>query len=146
MNAPRQRRSTVKNRYHNVLNVEDFEQRREHYLRLGKIVVYNCSPYHKESPGDFGCKPEPLPDKTHCDAIGFYSKDEATRLLRIGLCNGWVSTKNAANADWPLYVWGITNDGHPVEGKWGGNGEYHGYPLGESEPMYDYILSRWADK
>lgn len=113
-------------------------------MSLGENATYACSPYHKENPGDFDCRPEPLIDKTHCDAIGFFSKAEAKRLLRAGLCSGWVSARNASNSDWPLYVWGITDNGHPVEGKWGGNGEYHGYPLDESEPMYDYILNRWA--
>jgi hypothetical protein len=88
---------------------------------------------------------KPRPDKTLCDNVNIFRRNQANRLLKEAFKRGLVSRAKAQNSDaWPKYVWAVTKEGHPVEGVYDGQG-YHGYPLPDARtPLYEEIIKRWS--
>lgn len=139
-----QRQSSHRNRWHDILSPEEFEAQKGYFEAMAQKVVYSGSPYHKRNPGDFGYEPKPRKDKTLCDEVEIFKRDEAKVLLQQGIQRGLVSrsTINTTMMDWPSYVWAVTEQGRPLEAKYDRRG-YHGYPLNEPDPMYQVVLERW---
>lgn len=112
---------------------------------LVKKVRYGGNPEHKKNPGDFGLTPpsQPKADKSLCDEIGIFRKIEAENLLREGIRRGLVSQQERKG--FPQNVWAVTQGGKPVEAQLENAeaGVYHGYPMPESDPFFDEVLSRW---
>lgn len=137
--------SKYKPRHRDIVPVEEFADQKDEYYELGKCALYTGNPVHKKSAGDFALNPPstPRPDKTLCDAVNILHRAIASRLLKEAFRRGLVSAEKAKNSNWPKHVWAVTDDGHPVEGVYDGNG-YHGYPLPDSRtPLYEEILKRW---
>ncbi|MDP2283860.1 MAG: hypothetical protein Q8L06_06945 [Pseudohongiella sp.] len=112
---------------------------------LANNVQYGGNPEHKRNPGDFGLTPPSAPraHKSLCDDCGVFKRANALGLLREGCRRGLVSTQT--NGDWPQNLWAVTEDGYPVEAQLENSeqGIYHGYPMPESDPFRDIVLSRW---
>lgn len=146
MSRKSDRASTYKPRNRDILPFELFAAQKDNYRELGRQALYTGNPVHKKSSGDFGLNPpgSPRPDKTLCDKVNIFHRLQASRLLKEAFNRGLVSQAKAQNSDiWPKYVWAITEDGHPVEGAYDGQG-YHGYPLPDARtPLYEEIMKRW---
>lgn len=112
---------------------------------LARRVRYGGNPEHKRNPGDFGLTPPatPRPDKTLCDQIEVFSRGEAVRLLREGICKALVSEQRVG--EFPQNVWAVTPHGKPVEAQLENReqGVYHGYPMPASDPLAAEVLKRW---
>jgi len=106
---------------------------------------YVGSPYHKSNPQDFGLTPpaQPRPDKTLCDELGGVNLASASALLREGLMRGAVGDRS--DNGFPRLVWAVHQSGSVVEARGDNNGEYHGYPLREDDPMISLVRKRWAE-
>jgi hypothetical protein len=112
---------------------------------LCRTVKYGGNPEHKRNPGDFKLDPPALPrsDKTHCDAVGIFSKAEATRLLKEGARRGLVSV--AERNGFPQNIWSVTADNCPLEAQLENEqqGVYHGYPMPDTDPFRSKVLEAW---
>ncbi|MGA2937605.1 MAG: hypothetical protein ABSF52_10965 [Syntrophobacteraceae bacterium] len=116
------------------------------YLKwLADSVNYGGNPEHKRKPGDFGLMPpsQPHADKTLCDAVGIFTRVEATRLLREGIRKGLIS--EGKRNRYPQNIWVVTEDGWPLEAQLENveRGTYHGYPLPEADPFREEVLAKW---
>ncbi len=144
-----QRISRYKPRHRRILTVEQFEQEREHYHLLAEEVKYTGHPHHKSNPGDFGLEPPRAPrwEKTLCDYVGILKRSTASQLLRKAFQRGLISEAKSKNdARWPQHAWAVTDDGHPLEAEYDGEG-YHGYPLpDERTPLFLEIIKRWNNE
>lgn len=112
---------------------------------LAGKVRYTGSPYHKRNPGDFGLTPpaQPRPDKTLCDEAGIFKVAEAQRMLKEGVRRGMIS--NISEDEFPKHIWAVTNEGMVLEANYNneGPGNYHGYPLFDSDPFRISVLQHW---
>ena len=121
---------------------------REQIERLKSSVKYQGSPYHKRNPGDFGLEPPaaPRPDKTLCDEVGVFSRDEAQRLMIEGIERGLIS--RGMERKFPRNIWSVTADGRPLEARLDNPslGTYHGYPLPASDPFGLVVMEKWRDR
>ena len=115
---------------------------------LASKVSYAGNPEHKRNPGDFGLIPPamPRPDKTLCDTVGIFKRNEATRLLKKGVRKGLVSIKEKNG--FPQNIWTISKEGHPLEAQLENQdqGIYHGYPMPENDPFRQLVLQKWRNK
>ncbi len=111
---------------------------------LAERVRYGGSPQHKRNPGDFGLVPpaDPRQDKTLCDEVNIFSREEAQRLLSLGVRRGLVSRQ--LRNGWPQNVW-VVADGVPMEAELENEvlGSYHGYPMLADDPFRDEVLRAW---
>jgi hypothetical protein len=119
----------------------------ERWLRsISLRIGYGGNPMHKMHPGDFGLTPpgSARQNKTLCDAVLIFSKAEATRLLRQGAVLGLVSVE--MDGGWPKNVWAVARNGDPVEAILENRvqGIYHGYPMGEDDPLAVDVRKRWS--
>ncbi len=116
--------------------------------RLADQVSYTGNPEHKERPGDFGLTPpvQPRPDKSKCDWVGILNRSTALRLLREGARRGLVSWQ--VRGTFPQNIWAVTDGGDPVEAQLENAtaGTYHGYPMPETDPFRDVIISLWSQR
>lgn len=148
MSKKSERISSYRPRHRDMVPMEDFVREKSAYQGLGQQASYTGNPVHKKSPGDFALVPpaSPRPDKTLCDKVYVFQRDEAARLLKEAFNRGLISLARAENnAAWPKYVWAVTEEGYPVEGVYDGHG-YHGYPLPDARtPLYGKILERWGE-
>ncbi len=120
-------------------------------LRLSRQVGYGGNPEHKRNPGDFGLTPPagPRADKSLCDEVGIFRRQEALRLLREGIRRGLISahliSAQGVNA-FPQNVWAVTDDGRPLEAQLENQtrGTYHGYPMPPTDPLRAVILDLWS--
>jgi hypothetical protein len=114
--------------------------------RLLDEAVYEGSPLHKRSPGDFGLTPPaaPRPDKTLCDEARVATRAEADALLRGAILGGLVS-EGLGGPGFPKQLWVVRDDGQVFELMYGGSrlGAYHGYPIRRADPLFDEITERW---
>lgn len=113
---------------------------------LARTVKYGGNPEHKRNPGNFGLTPpaDPRPHKTLCDDCGIFDQKIAESLLSEGAKKGMVSVQ--MKGELPQNIWAVTNDGYPVEAQLENRdqGTYHGYPMPETDPMRNEVLTRWA--
>ena len=118
----------------------------EALLALASQVRYTGNPEHKERPGDFGLTPpvQPRPDKSKCDWTGIHDRATALRLLREGARRGLVSRQ--VRGTFPQNIWAVTDGGYPVEAQLenAGAGTYHGYPMPETDPFREVVISLWG--
>ena len=108
-------------------------------------VGYGGNPMHKRNPGDFKLNPpsDGRQHKTLCDRAKVFTRAEATRLLKQGAAYGLVS--DAMKGDWPKNIWAVAQNGEPVEAILENEtqGIYHGYSMGDSDPMAASVRQRW---
>jgi hypothetical protein len=113
--------------------------------RLAKNLRYGGNPAHKRNPGDFGLTPptQPRDDKSLCDHVGIFTRNEALRLLRAGVIRGMISEWDGTG--YPKNLWSMTDDGIPLEAQLenSGNGTYHGYPLEENDDFREAVIAKW---
>ena len=117
--------------------------------QLSKRVTYKGNPSHKKNPGDFKLTPPAGArlDKSLCDAAGIFSQKEVLSLLKRGICLGLVSSQERNG--FPKKVWAVVERNGkliPLEAQLhlgASEGQYHGYPLYPSDPLYAEILRRW---
>jgi hypothetical protein len=109
-------------------------------------AVYEGSPHHKRSPGNFGLVPPsaPRPDKTLCDEAGISTRAEAEALFARAVHRGLVSEATTA-AGFPKQLWAVDDRGRVFEAMQGGTnpGAYHGYPIRRSDPLHARVLDAW---
>jgi hypothetical protein len=114
---------------------------------LAESVSYGGNPEHKINPGDFGLTPPSLPqaDKTKCDIVKVFLREEAIRLLKEGARKGLISEQ--VRNGYPQNIWAVAEDGWPVEAQLENarRGTYHGYPMPETDPFRDEVLSKWKE-
>ncbi len=114
-------------------------------------VSYGGNPQHKRNPGDFGLNPPAAPRaaKSLCDSAGFFTRKEASRLLKEGVEHGLVSERVNEHG-FPQNIWSVLDCGNgkkiPLESQLENpyKGTYHGYPLPETDPMYQQVLEKWG--
>lgn len=121
---------------------------RSNLKALAKRIRYVGSAFHKRNPGDFGLIPpsQPRPDKTLCDGAKISQAKVAQNLLEKGAAMGLISEQQ--RGDFPQYIWAVTPDGVPLEAQLDnvGAGTYHGYPMGEGDPLAERVLQFWNSK
>lgn len=117
----------------------------EELSRLAEEVRYSGSPYHKRNPGDFGLSPPSSPrrDKTLCDGVGIYKREEAQELLHRGVLKGLISEQR--DGRFPRNVWSVSDEGIALEAQLENKtqGTYHGYPMQQEDPFSEEVLRRW---
>ncbi len=109
---------------------------------LAERVRYGGNPEHKRNPGDFGLTPpsKPRPDKSLCDDVEVFKRDEALSLLRDGIHKGLVSAQKVDEL--PKMVWAvIQNGGRVLEARLENQATYtyHGYPLAATDPFAEVV-------
>jgi hypothetical protein len=113
--------------------------------QLAATITYGGNPEHKRNPGDFGLHPasQPRQGKTLCDDTEIFTRHDAQALLRAGARRGLVSVQERGG--WPQNVWAIAPNGVAVEAMLENSltGQYHGYPMPESDPLADEVRERW---
>jgi len=113
--------------------------------RLIEAIRYGGNPEHKRNPGDFGLIPPacPRPDKTLCDTVQVFEREETLRLLRAGVERGLVSERRVG--DFPQNIWSVTEAGEPLEAELENRetGQYHGYPMPTTDPFREVVLEVW---
>ena len=114
--------------------------------RLARQVRYGGNPEHKRNAGDFGLVPpaQPRADKTLCDEVSVDSRAKAEVLLREGAKKGLISEQ--MRGGFPQNIWSVTAKGEPLEAELTNQdtGEYHGYPMPQTDVFRDEVLKRWA--
>ena len=118
------------------------------YLKqLATKITYGGNPEHKRNPGDFGLQPpsQPRQGKTLCDETEIFARRDAQSLLREGAHRGLVSVQERGS--WPQNVWAMAANGVVVEAMLENSltGQYHGYPMLESDPLADEVRERWRN-
>jgi hypothetical protein len=112
---------------------------------LAERLRYVGSGHHKLHPGDYGLHPpsNPRASKTPCDDLRPLLLREASDLFRRGIALGMVSRFSQGAV--PKYVWAVDENGQAYESKTKPEGEtdYHGYRLGEDDPMRSVVLTEW---
>jgi len=110
-----------------------------------RSVSYGGNPEHKRNPGDFGLKPpaDPRQGKSLCDVVGIFTRKEALKMLQMGIDKGLVSDRESGG--WPKNIWSVTEAGIPLEAQLENpdTGQYHGYPMPESDPLASEVTCRW---
>lgn len=118
---------------------------RERCELLSAAVRYGGNPEHKKNPGDFGLTPPAAPRaaKSLCDSVRIFSRSVATDYLREGLKRGMISVQ--MKGAWPQNIWAVTQAGEPVEAQLENpeQGVYHGYPMPESDPFSEEVITQW---
>ncbi len=113
--------------------------------RLAAELRYGGNPTHKRNPGDFGLTPpsQPRDDKSLCDSVRIFRRDDAQRLLQAGVERGMISEWDGTG--YPKNIWSMTDDGVPLEAQLEnpGNGSYHGYPLEENDDFREAVIAKW---
>jgi hypothetical protein len=114
---------------------------------LERNIRYGGNPEHKKNPGDFGLSPPSIPrqGKTLCDNAEVFSRNEALRILQVGVKKGLVSEQ--IRNGWPQNLWSVAPNGTPIEAQLENehNGTYHGYPLQDRDPFAEIIMQAWED-
>ena len=110
---------------------------------LARRVQYDGHPGHKRKPSNFGVGAASSGDRTLCDAVGIFKKEEALRLLQNGVKQGLVSIQT--RGDFPQNIWAVSDDGRPLEAQQGspGQGIYHGYPMLPHDELWDKVIELW---
>ena len=115
--------------------------------QLAAKITYGGNPEHKRNPGDFGLHPasQPRQGKTLCDETEIFTRHDAQALLREGARRGLVSVQERGG--WPQNVWAMAANGVAVEAMLENSltGQYHGYPMLESDPLADEVRERWRN-
>lgn len=112
---------------------------------LAQRVQYDGHPGHKRRSGNFGVGAGPSGDRTLCDAVGIFDRDEALRLLQEGVMRGLISVQ--MRGDFPQNIWAVSDDGRPLEAQQGspGMGVYHGYPMLPHDELWDQVIKLWNE-
>ncbi len=112
---------------------------------LAKCVRYGGNPEHKRNPGDFGLTPPATPriDKTLCDGVAIFQRQDALKLLREGIRRGLISQQERNH--FPQNIWAVSDNGTPLEAQLEneGTGAYHGYPMPADDAFSEVVLQRW---
>lgn len=128
-----------------LLSPAEAKVRVDELQALSSRARYGGNPEHKKNPGDFGLVPpsDPRQGKSLCDVAKIFRRNEAEKLLRVGLSKGLVSDRMVG--DWPKNVWAVTADGFAMEAQLENPdlGIYHGYPMPETDPLSQEIIRRW---
>lgn len=107
---------------------------------------YEGNPQHKRNPQDFGLTPPASPrrDATLCDEAGQIKLARAVDLLALAIDNGLVSEVSAAG-DYPKQMWAYDGE-YVFEAMYtsGVAGAYHGYPIRQSDPLFEAVVEAWA--
>ena len=115
--------------------------------QLAAKITYGGNPEHKRNPGDFGLHPasQPRQGKTLCDETEILTRHDAQALLREGARRGLVSVQERGS--WLQNVWAMAANGVAVEAMLENSltGQYHGYPMLESDPLADEVRERWRN-
>lgn len=146
MDAPDARMKRRYQRFNPKRRIADSCHWEAERLNVWKInVSYGGNPEHKMNPGDFGLDPptDPRQGKSLCDVAGIFTRAEALKLLQAGIDKGLVSDRE--NSGWPKNIWSVTDEGVPMEAQLENSetGQYHGYPMPDSDPLASEIVSRW---
>ncbi|HBM65162.1 hypothetical protein QOT74_14430 [Pseudomonas aeruginosa] len=119
----------------------------ERLKELKGAISYGGNPEHKRNPGDFGLKPpaDPRRGKSLCDVAEIFSRAEALKLLQDGIGKELVSDRE--DNGWPKNIWSVTEAGIPLEAQLENpeTGQYHGYPMPDSDPLASEVISRWRN-
>ncbi|MBQ7178226.1 MAG: hypothetical protein IJS08_12490 [Victivallales bacterium] len=117
--------------------------------QLSTSITYKGNPAHKKNPGDFGLTPPSGArlGKSLCDEVGIFTLREAQTLLREGMKLGLVSVQERNG--FPQNIWMVLKreeEFYPLEAQLENaiQGQYHGYPLQQSDPFYDEVLRKWS--
>lgn len=117
---------------------------------LARLVSYAGNPHHKRNPGNFGLKPPSAPrlDRSLCDDVSIFKREEATRLLREGARRSMISRTRTPNGDWPKQIWAVTDSGRVVEARIDNQvqGSYHGYPMEPNNPHAALVFEKWHER
>jgi hypothetical protein len=112
---------------------------------LAQRIEYVGSPHHKLYPGDYGFHPpsNPRATKSVCDDHRSVLLQESLTIFKCGIELGMVS--RFGETDNPKYVWAVDTAGEAYEAKESKSrpNTYHGYRLGEDEPMRNLVLKEW---
>lgn len=114
--------------------------------RYANRVKYTGSSLHKRNAADYGFHPpaNPRPDKSLCDGGRIVKRAEAKALFREGIRRGMISGR--LTREFPKHVWAVDPDGRVYEAIHGRDGDYHGYELGDDDPMKEMILREWSSR
>lgn len=132
-----------KNPKRRIAEVDHFtEEQLNNFAGTGR---YCGSPRHKSRPADYGFHPpaSPRPSKSLCDNKRIIKRKEAARLFKDGITRGMVSREQQNGL--PQYVWAQDEQGDAYEAKLGGDDgrSYHGYRLGQNDPMRESVIDEW---
>jgi hypothetical protein len=116
--------------------------------RLLAEARHECTPPHKEHPGDWGLPSPPSgknPEKTLCEPAGVTDADQAQDLFQQGIARGLVSEQTDSEGR-PKRLWLVLPTGQAFEAKSGGSfpGAYHGFPVLRDHPAYLEIREAWT--
>ena len=114
--------------------------------RYASGARYTGSSHHKRNAADYGFHPpaNPRPDKSLCDGKGVVTHAEARFLFREGIRRGMISGRLARG--FPKHVWAVGSDRRVYEAIHGRDGDYHGYELGDDDPMRGTVLKEWSSR
>ena len=109
---------------------------------------HECTPPHKEHPGDWGLPSPPSgknPEKTLCEPAGVTDANQAQDLFQQAIASGLVSEQTDSGG-LPKRLWLVLPSGQAFEAKSGGcsQGAYHGFPVLRDHPAYPEILEAWT--
>ncbi|MBC7542128.1 MAG: hypothetical protein H7338_05295 [Candidatus Sericytochromatia bacterium] len=116
--------------------------------RLASEATYKGSPYHKRNPGDFKLDPppSPRPDATLCDEAQVFTIAKATELFGLAIQAGLASIATTSEG-LPKRFWVVdTTSGHVFEAMDGGNRQYHGYPVRQTNPTFHDVSAAWGQR
>lgn len=145
MTEPRKPEPRKFNPKRTILSTPEYIRLKGELKEKSKKLQYDGKPEHKLNPGDFNLKPPACGriDKSLCDLVKIFTYREALRLLREGFSKGLIDTRSYK--DWPRHIWAVMDDEMVLEAKpsMPGTGIYHGYPLPQSDPLFDEVIAKW---
>ncbi|WP_081767233.1 hypothetical protein [Hylemonella gracilis] len=128
-----------------LLTPAQAQARADELGKLAERVRYGGNPEHKKNPGDFGLTPpsDPRQGKSLCDVAKIFKREQAEKLLQLGLRSGLASDR--MDGEWPKNVWSVTEDGFAMEAQLENPelGTYHGYPMPDTDPLSLEVIRRW---
>lgn len=85
----------------------------------------------------------PRADKTLCDGARIMRRADAEALLRKGIERGLISEQQRGR--FPQNIWAVTEEDVPLEAQLDNvdQGNYRGYPMPDTDPLREEVLSRW---
>lgn len=131
-----------------ILSTPEYTRLKEKLKEKSAQLQYDGKPEHKLTPGDFNLRPPACgrSDKSLCDLVKIFTHKEALKLLREGFSKGLIDTRE--NKGWPRHIWAVTDGDIVLEGKpsMPGTGIYHGYPLFQSDPIFQEVIAQWKTR
>jgi hypothetical protein len=114
---------------------------------LAKRAIYVGSQFHKRHLRDWNLEPPSKPrlNRPLCDALDL-NRRGAQQLLERGIELDLISP--LFRGDFPQIVWAVTENDTALEAQLDNeqHGTYHGYPMGEGDPLADEVVRVWKEK